>query len=47
MAVLEVEKGTSNLFKAGQSDGFRDHAKFNQYIPKNYFKVFLYGFPAL
>ena len=46
-AVLEVERGTENLFKAGLSDGFRDHANFNQYIPRNYFKAFLYGFPAL
>ncbi|KAL7525905.1 hypothetical protein ACHAXR_002386, partial [Thalassiosira sp. AJA248-18] len=44
---LEVDNGVENLWKRGDSDGWKEHANFGQYIPKNYFKVFCAAFPFL
>ena len=46
-ATLEVDNGVENLWKRGDTDGWKTHANFGQFIPKNYFKAFLSGFPWL
>jgi len=46
-ATLQVENGIENLWKRGESAGMMDYPNFAQYIPKNYFKAFLEGFPYL
>ena len=46
-ATLQVEKGVDNLWKQGPSAGMMPYPNFAQYIPKNYFKVFLRGLPYL
>ncbi|KAL7549478.1 hypothetical protein ACHAWF_012745 [Thalassiosira exigua] len=46
-ACLEVDSGVENLWKRGQSDGYKDYANYGQHIPVNYFRAFICGFPAL
>ena len=46
-ACLEVERGVENLWKRGESDGFKDFSNYGQFIPINYFRAFIAGFPAL
>jgi hypothetical protein len=45
-ASLEVEHGVENLWST-TSIGLRQPADFGQYIPQNYFKAFICGFPHL
>ncbi len=46
VASLEVEHGVENLWST-MSIGLQQPANFGQYIPQNYFKAFIYGFPHL
>ena len=46
-ASLEVEHGVENLWKQGRSSGFKPFPNYGQYIPANYFKAFMSGFPFL
>ena len=46
-ASLEVERGVDSLWKHGKSNGMKDYPNYGQFIPKNYFKAFLHGFPYL
>ena len=46
-AVLEVHKGIAGLWQRGNSSGMKQFPNYGQYIPKDYFKAFLYGFPYL
>ena len=46
-AVLEVHKGVAGLWQRGNSSGMKQFPNYGQYIPKDYFKAFLYGFPYL
>ena len=47
MAVLEVHKGVAGLWQRGNSSGMKEFPNYGQYIPKDYFKAFLHGFPYL
>ena len=47
VAALKVQNGVENLWKRGDSDGFEPHADFGQYLPENYMKAFIAGFPFL
>ena len=44
-ACLEVDKGVEGLWQRGDSKGWKKHANFGQFIPKNYMKAFMAGFP--
>ena len=44
---LEVDNGIDNLWKRGDSKGWKTHANFGQFIPKGYFKAFMTAFPYL
>jgi hypothetical protein len=46
-ATMEVERGVENLWKRGPSLGMRDYPNYGRFIPINYFKAFLCGFPYL
>ncbi len=46
-AVLEVHKGVAGLWRRGNSSGMKEFPNYGQYIPKDYFKAFLHGFPYL
>ena len=43
---LEVEHGIENLWSS-TSNGFKQPSNFGQYIPLNYFRAFVLGFPHL
>ena len=45
--VLEVHKGIAGLWQRGNSSGMKEYTNYWQYIPKDYFKAFIYGFPYL
>jgi hypothetical protein len=46
-SVLEVHKGIAGLWQRGNSSGMKDYPNYGQYIPKDYFKAFMYGLPYL
>lgn len=46
-ATLEVERGCENLFRRGQSDGYKDFPDYGQHLPINYMKAFICGLPFL
>jgi hypothetical protein len=46
-AVLEVHKGIAGLWQRGNLLGMKEYPNYGQYIPKDYFKAFLHGFPYL
>jgi hypothetical protein len=46
-AGLEVHKGIAGLWQGGNSLGMKEYPNYGQYIPKEYFKAFLHGFPYL
>ena len=46
-AVLQVERGVENLWKRGESPGFMPYPNYGQFIPVDYFKMFLHGLPYL
>ena len=46
-AVLEVHRGTAGLWQCGNSSGMKEFPNYGQYIPKDYFKAFMYGLPYL
>lgn len=46
-AVTEVQTGVGNLWKNGESPGMKPYPNYGQYIPIDYFKAFMHGFPYL
>ena len=46
-SVLEVHRGVANLWKQGSSGGMKGYPNYGQYIPVEYFKAFLKGFPFI
>ena len=46
-SVLEEHKGIAGLWQRGNSSGMKEYPNFGQFIPKDYFKAFIYGFPYL
>jgi hypothetical protein len=46
-SVLEVHNGIARLWQQGNSSGLKEYPNYGQYIPKDYFKAFIYGFPYL
>ena len=46
-ASLEVEHGIDNLWKCGASNGFKQYPNYGNYVPQNYFRAFVSGFPQL
>jgi hypothetical protein len=46
-AVTEVQTGVNNLWKTGESPGLKPYPNYAQYIPVDYFKAFMAGFPYL
>ncbi len=42
---LEVGKGVEGLWQRGDSNGWKKHANFGQFIPRDYMKAFFAGFP--
>jgi hypothetical protein len=43
----ESVKGISNLWKRGPSNGFREYPNYGKFIPQEYMKMFVAGFPYL
>ena len=46
-ATLEVERGIENLWRYGPGPGFKDYPNYGEYLPVNYFRAFINGFPHL
>jgi len=46
-SVLEVHRGVEKLWKSGPSAGMKHYPNYSQYIPIDYMKAFLLGFPYL
>ena len=47
VASLKVNNGIEHLWKQDELDRLEPHPNFGQFIPKNYFKAFVAGFPFL
>lgn len=46
-AAGETTKGIVNLWKRGKSKGFREYPNYGRFIPQDYMKMFMAGFPYL
>ena len=44
---LEVNNGVENLWKQGNSKGWKQYANFGQFLPQHYFRSFISAFPYL